>query len=1181
MSTSKKLSNAYTTGGGGVHFEAHVQAAFVALMLSGGRIPYFSDGIITEIKPQGKIAGYDVDDCIVKTTNLRTQRQEKLLCQIKSSVAITKNNKEFIEVIQAAWNDFNNPQIFTKGVDKIAMVTGPISAQDTKSVQWLLEHARHTKDYTEFFININTANFCSDASRNKLNIIRELLNKSNQDNDVEEEKVYSFLNHFCWLGYDLGHEDGVAISLLLSHIAQFESKVPRWLWSRIIDFVMSCNQTAGTITKENIPEDILDNFKICQPVGVPTDLALIQPHQAMQLGQHPDATLIALILLLGSWNDKNKYDQQVVSQLLGISYADWQRKAQDISSLPNSPLSINKSGTWKISNREKLWSVLASRFLDINVDAFKELALAILTEHNPAFELPAEERYAASIHNKNLQYSDSIRVGITEGWAILANNADDCIKCTHGKIEACSIAIIKEIFSSTDWTLWGSLNDLLPILAEVSPPTFLECIEKILHLKNEIFETLFAQEGSSFTGQNYLTGLLWALERLAWDKKYIVRVALILAKLDNLDPGGQWANRPLNSLVDILLPWHPQTTAPIEKRKAIVSNLFEQSPDFAWKLMLALLPDQYRFTTGTSKPKWILATDIDHLPTVNNKDYLEQSSYFIDLAITHANLKLSRLASLFDFLKYFQPEAFDQFLLELDDDTLLNSNDKEKQIFWEQLTEFIQKHQRYSHTDWALPAEKINSLMVIADKFTPTDIFILHKQLFAGNDFNLMDDTDNYEIKQKVFYEKRENIAKEIFSTQGLQGILNLNDVVTGNFQVGIALDTISDTSIEQQLIPDFLLTNNQKQKNMLEAFINCRYKKSGIAWVDNFDKLRWSKEQVAAFFMYLPFMKEIWDRVNFCLDQDEKLYWENVDARWYDKNEFGDYAVNKLLQYKRPLAAIDLLYGMLCMGYEIDVSQCIDVLVSSINNKDDTGYASIYHIEKIIGFVQKNITDNTDVLIGIEFAYIKVLQSGSGLKPKITMLKMSKEPSFFCDIIKLIYRSKSDIEPYKEPTENERKVASNAWSLLHIWDIVPGTQDDGTFDAEKFNAWLGEVKSLCEKSGHLDIALNKIGEVLIHAPTDPSGLWIHKTVAAALDEYDNEIMRSGYSVACYNSRGVFSPDPEGAQEKALADKYNKKAEDVENAGYIHFASTLRKRAKGYELESKRAADEYKERYQD
>jgi len=61
----KKLSNAFSTGGGGSHFEAHVQASFVTLMLSGGYAPCLPSWPIVEIKLQGKINGFETDDLIV------------------------------------------------------------------------------------------------------------------------------------------------------------------------------------------------------------------------------------------------------------------------------------------------------------------------------------------------------------------------------------------------------------------------------------------------------------------------------------------------------------------------------------------------------------------------------------------------------------------------------------------------------------------------------------------------------------------------------------------------------------------------------------------------------------------------------------------------------------------------------------------------------------------------------------------------------------------------------------------------------------------------------------------------------------------------------------------------------------------------------------------------------------
>jgi hypothetical protein len=159
MSRTKQLSNPFSTGGGGAHFEAHVQASFVALMLTGGYAPCLPCWPIVEIKLQGKIDGYDTDDLIVFVESVSTKERRKLIGQVKHSIAITQGNAILGEVMQAAWNDFNKPRLFTRGKDVIALITGPLSATDTRAVRWLLNQAKYTKDVDEFFRNVEQANF--------------------------------------------------------------------------------------------------------------------------------------------------------------------------------------------------------------------------------------------------------------------------------------------------------------------------------------------------------------------------------------------------------------------------------------------------------------------------------------------------------------------------------------------------------------------------------------------------------------------------------------------------------------------------------------------------------------------------------------------------------------------------------------------------------------------------------------------------------------------------------------------------------------------------------------------------------------------------------------------------------------------------------------------------------------
>ena len=178
--------------------------------------------------------------------------------------------------------------------------------------------------------------------------------------------------------------------------------------------------------------------------------------------------------------------------------------------------------------------------------------------------------------------------------------------------------------------------------------------------------------------------------------------------------------------------------------------------------------------------------------------------------------------------------------------------------------------------------------------------------------------------------------------------------------------------------------------------------------------------------------------------------------------------------------------------------------------------------------------------------------------------------------MIRLIYRSKKEENPSKEPTEESKAIATNAWRLLHEWKTPPGTQEDETFSAEHFNEWLQRVKNICIESGHLEVALINIGEVLIHATSDPDGLWIHRAVATALNDRDAEVMRDGYRTGTYNSRGIYWVDPTGKPEKELAEQIRRKADDVENAGFQRFAAILRELAVSYEHEANRVINEHK-----
>ncbi|MCY3769060.1 MAG: hypothetical protein OXG56_06835 [Gammaproteobacteria bacterium] len=781
---SKQLSNSFSTGGGGVFFETRVQASFVTLMLTGGYIPCLPRWPITEIRLQGKVDGYETDDLVVTVEKAKTNEHRKLLGQIKHSIQITQGNKRFGEVIQAAWNDYNNPDVFTQGKDVIALITGPLSATDTSHVQWLLTRARTTNCADDFFRDVDRAKFSSSKNIKKLNVFRHHLKRANGDAEVPENGLYEFLRHFHLLGYDFDHgrEDGVVLSLLHSHISQFQQDQSQNAWNDILVYVQRLNLHAGVITRDNLPEELQDHFKVEKPMS--EEYKAVHEVQQTDWNSHPDATHLARVILVGAWNGRYKSDKQILAQLLGMDYSTWEQKVRELLH-PDSPFSL-RDGLWKVKNRVKLWNQFGSRIIDNDLDTFKSLATTILKESDPAFDLPADQRYAAVLHEKILDHSDALRTGIAEGLAILGTHPETCSNCSRGNAELTSSLAVQDIFADSDWILWGSLNRLLPVLAETAPDEFLGAVENALRQTPCPFDELFAQEGDGITGGNYLTGLFWALEGLAWDEQYLVRVCVILGELARHDPGGQWANRPSNSLITILQPWFPQTTASIEKRKAAVKTLIREWPDVGWNLLIQLLSNQYQASSGSHKPVWRKIIPDDWESNVTKKEYWEQSSYYADLAIDVAGHDAVRLSELIDRFDNLPPSAVDQLIGVLSAPDILKLPETQRRLIWDHLTKFTNRHRRYSHT--ALPDELVTRIEEASEKLAPTDPFHLYHHLFSDGDSDLYDENGNWDEKVEQLNARRESAIRKIFQQGGIDRVIRFADSVPFPNQVGYAL---------------------------------------------------------------------------------------------------------------------------------------------------------------------------------------------------------------------------------------------------------------------------------------------------------------------------------------------------------------------------------------------------------
>ena len=404
---------------------------------------------------------------------------------------------------------------------------------------------------------------------------------------------------------------------------------------------------------------------------------------------------------------------------------------------------------------------------------------------------------------------------------------------------------------------------------------------------------------------------------------------------------------------------------------------------------------------------------------------------------------------------------------------------------------------------------------------------------------------------------------------------INFAKKVASPFDVGRALGEIEYDLIENELLPTFLDSNDEVEKQVLSGYTRIKFYKIGINWVDMIMQKDWSLEQRAKFLLLLPFNEEVWETVSKYLGENsEGLYWKNIRVNPYESGNDLNEATEKLLTYGREGAAV------ICAAHrtnkaEINEALVVRSLISVLNSESGmqelTNYSYVaYDVVELIKRLQKSKTIDQGILLKIESRFFSWLKRFSTEEsPTAIEKKLASDPQFFADIIALAFRSEYDKrDNTKEIDENKRYLAQNAYDILYEWKLCPGVKEDGKFDENTFKEWIKEAKRITEETGHIGVARHYIGQILTYAPADPGGLWIHKVVADILDARDADKIRSEFTLTLFNRRGMHT-FTYGREERELAKQNQEKAEALDTEGFTRFATAMREFAEQYTKEAR------------
>jgi len=888
-------------------------------------------------------------------------------------------------------------------------------------------------------------------------------------------------------------------------------------------------------------------------------------------------------LILGRWDETFVGDIEILEKLSEQKYSDYLAILNKWKNFEDSPI-INIGETWRLTSPLDLWTNLSSQLTPIDFQNLKECFELAFKDGNPVIESEDKNNLTAYF-KKRKKYSNWSREGLIQSLILIGRLNEVKIPLLDN-LQNWVDNIIFDLLNDASGELWISLDKELPLIAEASPESFLKAVKNSLSKEKPEIMDMFNEEDGFLHKTSHHTGLLWALESLAWLPEYLRDVSLILLKLSRLDPGGSLSNRPLNSITEIFKPWHYQTLATYDERMEILKFVTEQEKESGWPLLIRMLPKHNDIAVPTHKMRW-RTFDVNTNLTYTYQEIWNTHSAVIEMLINIFDNDEEKFAQLIKETPNLSPKDRKR-VLDWADEVYPNIK-QEKFSTWEIIRGILYHHRSHPDTDWALPESELMRLENLYNKLQPTDIICKYIWLFnehwpefpEGFKYEPNESEKRFEQQQKHIDEVRENAVMIFLKEIGVNRTIELRKNVKEKWALGDTLAKVIKSKTDVIKICDCLYD----ERNLISFIHSFIYRKStikGFEWVKllfkELQEKKFSNKALSNVLIPLNQNKQLWDFVASLDEEIQNEYWQNINPHFYHINDDEKaIGIEMLLKHKRFFSAIDI------------ASHFADVISSNLlsemlrraatEESNETPHFIGYEIEQIFEELDKRTDIDKSTLIYLEWLYLPILDSyGTKRKPKNLEEELANNPDFFIEVLKWIYipKDKTLLEKEREGISDEaiQNRAKQAYHLLHSWKKIPGMKEDNSIDETELKNWVTKARTLAESVSRLEVADIEIGKILAQYPEDIP-LWPQEKIFQIIEEINSKSLKSGYSSAMYNkrgssTRGVFDG---GDIEREKAAYFEKLANECKNK-YPSVAELFKRMQQGYLADAKRMDEE-------
>ena len=892
--------------------------------------------------------------------------------------------------------------------------------------------------------------------------------------------------------------------------------------------------------------------------------------------------------LVGAWHRESMADCEVLAALADRDYNAVEESVADLLQHDDCPVWCVGQYRGVVSKIDALFAIRPWMTAK-DVTDFVDFAEYVLSESDPALELPEDQRWAAGIYGKLREHSSALRSGVCETLVMLSVHGDALFRRRFGiDVPARVAGLVGRLLTPFTSDKLRSHDHDLPAYAEAAPDEFLALLEEDLTQPQPALKALLRPAGAGWFDGPARTGVLWALERLGWNPQTLMRVVLILARLSQTTIDDNWLNKPINSLAGIFLSWLPQTAAPLDDRIKALETLCRRFPDVGWQICIQQVEGPYQIGRHSARPRWRndAAGAGQGVPPDERFGFERKARRLAIAWSTHDEATLGELVErLANMTEEEQISVWDR----VDAWSRTTTDDKARAELRERIRRSVFIQRGPARGPEAAQPDRAREIF---DELAPDDPVVRHGWLFAGSWVEYSaDELDERELdfdeRARRIHQLRTEAMAEIWSARGRDAVPALlaecDAWTVGRYAASCAVD--------QREAADVLGTglsiatmSGADLDNFMRGFLAALDEDARSAIVASLAQAG-AVDETARLIACAPFRDQTWRLLDGQDPRVRERYWRTVlpTMEQFTESETTEM-LDRLLAVGRPreaFCAVRLAWN------KVETSRLRRLLKALV--EDDTGLANHFRIESWHLSAALDALDGrpgvtVDEMAQLEFACIDALVSlrytrhrGHGI-PNLER-KIAESPVLFVQAVALAFKRDDGGEDPPERNVDDpgrsASVANAAHRLLEQVARIPGTDLEGKVDAQALSRWVIEARRLGSEHGRAATGDRKIGQLMSRAPSEEDGSWPCRPVCEVLESIASADIATGFEVGVYNSRGVHSRslDEGGKQERELSARYRAWAQRLAfDCPYV--ASILERIAKGYDRDAEREDSE-------